>query len=62
MTVSTGDTEPALAALPAAGGRVRAVLWGGAVLAVVAAGLVLWSARADAVFVDMLSAAVAWCF
>ncbi len=38
------------------------LLWGAAVTAIVAAGLVLWSARASAVFVDMLSAAVAWCF
>ncbi len=37
-------------------------LWVGAILAVVGAGLVLWSARGAAVFTDVVSAALAWCF
>jgi hypothetical protein len=36
-------------------------LWAGAILAVVGAGLVLWSARGAAVFTDVVSAALAWC-
>ena len=50
------------AALPADAGRMaRRMLWGGAVVLAVAAGLVLWSSRGAAVFIDMVSAAVAWC-
>ena len=52
----------ATAGAPPRGGLWPAVLWVGAVGAVVAAGLVLWADRASAVFVDMLSAAIAWCF
>ncbi|MHB2166820.1 hypothetical protein [Alsobacter sp. R-9] len=44
-----------------AGRWARRLLWGGALVLTVAAGLVLWSSRGAAVFVDMVSAAVAWC-
>lgn len=43
------------------GGRLRAVLWVGAPLLLAAAGLVLWSGRAAAVFLDSASAVLAWC-
>lgn len=56
------DGDATASAPPQRGGRWPAVLWVGAVGAVVAAGLVLWADRASAVFVDMLSAAIAWCF
>jgi hypothetical protein len=36
-------------------------LWSAAGAALIASGLVLWSARADAVFTDLISAAIAWC-
>lgn len=42
--------------------RAVALLLGGLALLVVAAGVVLWSTRGPAIFTDMLSAAVAWCF
>jgi hypothetical protein len=38
------------------------LLLGGTALTMVAAGLVLWSARGPVIFTDMLSAAIAWCF
>lgn len=38
------------------------LLWAGAVLALLAAGLLLWADRGARVFTDMLSAAIAWCF
>lgn len=62
MTVSVDDTAHVDPAIAPAGAGVRVALWSGTVLALVAAGLVLWSARASAVFADMLSAAIAWCF
>ena len=40
---------------------LRVALGGTAVLTLVAAGLVLWSARPRSIFADMLSAAIAWC-
>jgi hypothetical protein len=42
--------------------RFGALLWVGAGLALVAAGLLLWADRGARVFTDMLSAAIAWCF
>jgi hypothetical protein len=42
--------------------RFGALLWAGAGLALVAAGLLLWADRGARVFTDMLSAAFAWCF
>ncbi|HEX2138062.1 MAG TPA: hypothetical protein VHG30_19585 [Microvirga sp.] len=33
-----------------------------AVVCLVAAGLVLWASRGDAVFADVVLAALAWCF
>ena len=33
-----------------------------AVVCLVAAGLVLWASRGDAVFTDVVLAALAWCF
>ena len=42
--------------------RFGALLWAGAGLALVAAGLLLWADRGARVFTDMLSAAIAWCF
>jgi hypothetical protein len=47
---------------PAAAHRLPVLLWAGAVLAAVAAGLLLWAERGTQVFVDMLSATLAWCF
>ena len=38
------------------------LLLGGTAVTMVAAGLVLWSARGPVIFTDMLSAAIAWCF
>lgn len=38
------------------------LLMGGAVAMLLAAGLLMWWARGPAIFTDMLSAAVAWCF
>jgi hypothetical protein len=43
------------------GRRLRALLWIGGPLLLVAAGLVLWSGRAAAVFLDSASAVLAWC-
>lgn len=62
MTLSAADADQTNPAPVPAGAGLRVALWGGTVLAIVAAGLLLWSARASAVFVDMLSAAIAWCF
>ena len=56
------DAGAAVSAPPPRSGRCSALLWIGAVGAIVASGLVLWDDRASAVFVDMLSAAIAWCF
>ncbi len=41
--------------------RTGQALWLAAALALIAAGLVLWTARAEAIFTDMVSAAIAWC-
>jgi cytochrome c-type biogenesis protein CcmH/NrfF len=62
MTLRSDDADPDASTGDPTGAGLRLALWGGAVLALVAGGLVLWSARASAVFVDMLSAAIAWCF
>lgn len=43
-------------------GRLGMALWAGAGLCLLATGLVLWDARGAAVFTDVLSAAIAWCF
>lgn len=61
MTISVDDTDTADPAFAQARAVLPVALWGGAVLVLVAAGLVLWSARAPAVFADVLSAAIAWC-
>ncbi|WP_158266644.1 hypothetical protein [Alsobacter soli] len=41
---------------------LRVSLWLGAAAAVVVAGLLLWAAQGEAVFTDVVSAALAWCF
>lgn len=56
---SSHDTGPASGA---GIGRAAIVLWAGAALCLVAAGLVLWQARGAGVFTDVLAAAIAWCF
>ena len=47
-----GETRPVLAL----------VLWGGTALTVVGAGLLLWSTQGEAVFMDMVTSALAMCF
>lgn len=44
------------------GGGPRLALWSLSVATIVAAGLVLWNATGPAIFTDMVSAAIAWCF
>jgi hypothetical protein len=41
--------------------RTALALWAAAAVALIASGMVLWTARAEAVFTDMVSAALAWC-
>jgi hypothetical protein len=43
-------------------GRAGPVLVFGSLASVVVAGLLLWDRSGDAVFADMVSAAIAWCF
>jgi hypothetical protein len=45
-------------------GRVSAVaaLSGAALLVLIAAGGLLWASQGDAVFTDLMTAALAWCF
>jgi hypothetical protein len=37
-------------------------LWAGTAVSIVAAGLMLWSAQGEAVFMDMVASAFAMCF
>jgi hypothetical protein len=41
---------------------VAALLWAGAGLSLLAAGILLWSTQGADIFTAMLSAASAWCF
>ncbi|HEX2509326.1 MAG TPA: hypothetical protein VHK66_02290 [Microvirga sp.] len=43
-------------------GRAGSVLVAASLASVVGAGLLLWHRSGDAVFADMVSAAIAWCF
>ncbi|HEY8566974.1 MAG TPA: hypothetical protein VIL65_15865 [Beijerinckiaceae bacterium] len=49
-------------AAPAGSRRLGVVLLIGSVVALVAAGALLWSRHGAAVFSDMVVAAIAWCF
>ena len=62
MTIGIDETPAGVPGPPPRGMRWSVVLWASAVACLVAAGLVLWADRASAVFVAMLSAAIAWCF
>jgi hypothetical protein len=64
---SSGPCDAVLKAAGAQGpvrraGAIHAALWSGAALAIVGAGLLLWHARGEAVFFDMLASALALCF
>jgi hypothetical protein len=59
---TTGQTETdADGHVPARNWLVVA-LWTGTVVTVVTAGLLMWSAQGEAVFMDMLASAFAMCF
>ena len=59
---SPGPQSDAPTAGPSSGfSRLGLVLWAGAAVCLVAAGLVLWNARGAGVFTDVLAAAIAWC-
>jgi hypothetical protein len=60
LSIENGRGSPRLEAR--AGFRSGRWLLGGAVLALLAAGLVLWSRDGEAVFAAYLLAAIAWCF
>lgn len=65
MTAAPTSNSPPQDSAPTHGagiGRAAIVLWAGAALCLVAAGLVLWDARGAGVFTDVLAAAIAWCF
>jgi hypothetical protein len=64
LTAGVADAAPTQPAAgpPESRSFLPIVLWSAAGVAILAAGSLLWAARGEAVFMDMVASAIAMCF